>query len=184
MPGGLIDVLESLIRPVKAPRALSELPLGRLLFGDVDGQLVADPPPVGPSYGLVDATEPQHRDPVPVFPGVGISEIGAENMVVSAKVAWSLISLDELITPLSHSRPPAVGDGAVGVPTLNGIVLANAAGDSDIGTEIDVKVTHQLTDDLEVGLGIGYVASGDAIEDTSGEDDALIVIAANAVLTF
>lgn len=59
-----------------------------------------------------------------------------------------------------------------------------AAASSSIGTEIDVTVTHQLTDDLEVGFGLGYVASGNAIDDSFGEKKALVVMAAGAVLTF
>ncbi len=73
-------------------------------------------------------------------------------------------------------------DGLLG-DAINGAMPASA--ETDIGTEIDVTVTHQLTDDLEVGFGLGYVASGDVIKFYGGGDDeALIVVAASAVLTF
>jgi len=95
-----------------------------------------------------------------------------EKTALDAQIAFFSVTDDDAV----------LGDSGV----FNGTVLANGAGDTDIGTEIDIKVTHQLTDDLEVGLGIGYVACGDVIENSNldGEDDALIVIAANAVLTF
>ena len=58
-----------------------------------------------------------------------------------------------------------------------------AGGDTDIGMEIDVKVSHKLTDDLTVGVGLGYVASGDAIENT-GDNEALVGLYATATLNF
>jgi hypothetical protein len=58
-----------------------------------------------------------------------------------------------------------------------------AAGDDSVGMEIDVKVSHKLTDDLTVGVGLGYVMSGDAIENT-GDDEALVGLYATATLNF
>jgi hypothetical protein len=60
---------------------------------------------------------------------------------------------------------------------------AVAGGDDNIGMEIDVKVSHKLTDDLSVGVGLGYVMSGDAIENT-GDDEALVGLYATATLNF
>ena len=57
-------------------------------------------------------------------------------------------------------------------------------GDDDIGMEIDVKVSHKLTDDLTVGAGLGYVMSGDAIENTGGDDEALVGLYVTATLNF
>jgi hypothetical protein len=61
-----------------------------------------------------------------------------------------------------------------------------AAGDDSIGMELDVAVTHKLTDDLTVGAGVGYVASGDAIENcnAAGDDEALIAGYLSATLEF
>jgi hypothetical protein len=59
-----------------------------------------------------------------------------------------------------------------------------AGGDTAIGTEIDIKVSHKLTEDLTVGAGLGYVASGDAMDNTSGEDEALVGLFATATLNF
>jgi hypothetical protein len=59
-----------------------------------------------------------------------------------------------------------------------------AGADAAMGTEFDVTVTHQLTDDLVVTGGVGYVASGDAVDDTSGEDEALVGIVFTATLDF
>jgi hypothetical protein len=61
-----------------------------------------------------------------------------------------------------------------------------AAGDDSIGMELDVAVTHKLTDDLTVGAGVGYVASGDAIENcnAAGDDEALIAGYLSATLKF
>jgi hypothetical protein len=56
--------------------------------------------------------------------------------------------------------------------------------DDSIGTEIDLGVTHQYTDDLEVGLAVAYLAPGDGIEDTSGDDEAMIGMYATASLDF
>ena len=89
----------------------------------------------------------------------------------------------------------SVDDDQANCGAAGGVNLAadylTTKGENDIGTEIDVKLTHQLTDDLEVGLGIGYVAAGDAIDIAGSggvaaaqDDDALIMVAANAVLTF
>ena len=58
-----------------------------------------------------------------------------------------------------------------------------AGGDDSIGMEIDVKVSHKLTDDLTVGAGVGYVMSGDAIENT-GDDEALVGLYVTATLNF
>ncbi len=61
-----------------------------------------------------------------------------------------------------------------------------AGGDDNIGMEIDVKVSHKLTDDLSLGVGVGYVASGDAIENSNaaGDSEALIGMYATATLSF
>jgi hypothetical protein len=61
-----------------------------------------------------------------------------------------------------------------------------AAGDDSIGMELDVAVTHKLTDDLTVGAGVGYVASGDAIENCNDADDdeALVAGYLSATLKF
>jgi hypothetical protein len=58
------------------------------------------------------------------------------------------------------------------------------AADAAMGTEFDVVVTHQLTDDLTITGGVGYVASGDAVDDTSGEDEALVGLIFSASLDF
>jgi hypothetical protein len=60
----------------------------------------------------------------------------------------------------------------------------NSGGDTAIGTEIDVKVTYKLTDDLVLGAALGYLASSDVIENTGGEDEAVIVGALTATLSF
>jgi hypothetical protein len=75
----------------------------------------------------------------------------------------------------------ASGSGGLGIGGAAGI-------DEGIGTEIDVKVNHQFTDDLSCGVGLGYVASGDAIDDTAGaavdSDEPLIGMYATATLDF
>ena len=76
------------------------------------------------------------------------------------------------------------GDGV-----LNGGVLGGAAGaavDENIGTEIDVKLSHQFTDDLAVGVGMGYLATGDTIDDNGGgnADDPIIAMYLSASLSF
>jgi hypothetical protein len=96
-------------------------------------------------------------------------------------------TLDASITFLAANDDAAATGPRIGLPAD----YTAAKGENDIGTEIDLKLTHQLTDDLEVGLAIGYVACGDAI-DIAGSggvvaaqnDDALIIVAANVVLTF
>jgi hypothetical protein len=45
-------------------------------------------------------------------------------------------------------------------------------------------VTHQFTEDLTVSAALGYVISGDAIDDTSGDQDALIGFMCTASLDF
>ena len=65
---------------------------------------------------------------------------------------------------------------------VSGAIIAGA--DAAIGTEIDVTVTHQLTDDLVVAGGLGYVTSGDAIEDSGTDNDALVSLVFTAALDF
>ena len=76
------------------------------------------------------------------------------------------------------------GDVLNGAGPIGGAV----GSDEGVGTEIDVKVNHQFTDDLAVGVGLGYVASGDAIDDTTAvgvsSDDPLIGMYATATLDF
>ena len=72
---------------------------------------------------------------------------------------------------------------------VTGVVFNTFGGvgvDAAIGTEIDVTVSYQLTDDLVVTGGLGYVASGDAIDETApvGTDDALVSIVFTATLDF
>jgi hypothetical protein len=64
--------------------------------------------------------------------------------------------------------------------------MLNPGGDTALGTEIDVKVTYKLTDDLVLGAGVGYLLSGDVIENTNtaGENEAVIVGALTATLSF
>ena len=73
--------------------------------------------------------------------------------------------------------------GGVGGAAIGGLGI-----DEGIGTEIDVKVNHQFTDDLAVGVGLGYVATGDAIDDSAGAlvdaGDAIIGMYATATLDF
>jgi hypothetical protein len=83
-----------------------------------------------------------------------------------------------------------VEDAATCGDAFNGLgAIGGAVGiDEGIGTEIDVKVNHQFTDDLTCGVGLGYVATGDAIDDTAGAavnaDDAIIGMYATATLDF
>jgi hypothetical protein len=67
-----------------------------------------------------------------------------------------------------------VGSGLVG------------GGDAAIGTEIDVKASHKLTDDLTLSGGVGYVMSGDGIENSNvaAESDNLVVVYVTATLNF
>jgi hypothetical protein len=65
-----------------------------------------------------------------------------------------------------------------------GAGLLNTGGDTAIGTEIDVKASYKLTDDLTISGGIGYLASGDVIENTGGESEAVIVGCVTATLDF
>jgi hypothetical protein len=62
--------------------------------------------------------------------------------------------------------------------------LLNPNGETAIGTEIDVKASYKLTDDLVISGGIGYLASGDVIEETGGETEAVIVGSVTATLNF
>ena len=101
-----------------------------------------------------------------------------EKTTLDAQIAFVSKTDEDAGTGCNAATALGIGIGPVAGSNIG------AGADSSIGTEIDVSITHQLTDDLEVGLAIGYVASGDAIDDTSGEDDALIIVAANAVLTF
>jgi hypothetical protein len=107
-----------------------------------------------------------------VFRLVGGCQID-EKTALDAQVAMFSKTEEDMSTGFT-------GAGAIGQMAAGNI---NAAADKSIGTEIDVEVTHQLTDDLEVGLGVGYVSAGDGIEDM-GDNKALTVIAASAVLTF
>jgi hypothetical protein len=79
-------------------------------------------------------------------------------------------------------------DGGIGIFSKTeedaAATMIGAAADSAIGTEIDVQLAHQFTDDLSVGVGVGYVASGDGIEDTGGESDPIIGMYASAKLDF
>jgi hypothetical protein len=61
-----------------------------------------------------------------------------------------------------------------------------AGGDTNIGTEIDVKVSYKLTDDLTLGAGLGYVMSADAIENSNaaGDNEALVGLYVTATLNF
>jgi hypothetical protein len=58
--------------------------------------------------------------------------------------------------------------------------------DGDIGTEIDAVVTHQLTEDVTLSAGIGYLSAGDAIDEdvAGGEDEALVAAFFKAVVDF
>ena len=107
--------------------------------------------------------------------------------------------IDGQIAIFSKAEEDSTTDSRVGgaqVALLAGVkngVDGVTTTDAAIGTEIDVMVTYQLTDDLTVSAGVGYVASGDAIEDQSdinyggiglGGDDALVSLLFTATLDF
>ena len=102
--------------------------------------------------------------------------------IVGGCVIDEKTKVDAQIAIFTKTEEDATADGMVG--GAQAAVLGGAAVDADIGTEFDVTVTYQLTDDLTVTGGIGYVASGDAIDDATGEDDALVGLVFTATLDF
>jgi hypothetical protein len=105
--------------------------------------------------------------------------------VVGGCVIDEKTKVDAQIAIFQKQEEDATADGQSVAGTIFGqAAVIGAAADDAIGTEFDVTVTYQLTDDLVVTGGIGYVASGDAIDDTSGEDDALVGLVFTATLDF
>jgi hypothetical protein len=108
--------------------------------------------------------------------GAGLGKILTDNYSVIRLVGGCVV--DEKTSVDAGLGIFAVVDDGANAGALN------AGGDTDIGTEIDVKVSYKLTDDLVLGARIGYLASGEVIENTGGEDEAVIVGALTATLSF
>ncbi len=61
------------------------------------------------------------------------------------------------------------------------LVEDNAAGDADLGTEIDVGASYQLLEDLKLQVVAAYLAVGDA---TGGGDENPTEVGAQVSLSF
>jgi hypothetical protein len=129
------------------------------------------------NFGDVDETIVLEADRDLRDHGLGKGKILTTNYTVIRVVGGAVI--DEKTNVDAGIGMFSLSDDGVGAGVVGG-------GDADVGTEIDVKVSHKLTDDLTLAGGVGYVMSGDAIENSNvaAESDNLVVLYVTATLNF
>jgi hypothetical protein len=101
---------------------------------------------------------------------------------VTAKLSWTGIHLDKSLTRQIAAIGPTLGHGSATVTTLpdgTGAPASLITSNLDLGHEIDADLTYNYTEDVQIGVSLGYFKPGDAFEGDKAARQAIAHVGVN-----